>query len=84
MKTTIYLGPSMSLNGFTISKGTIFAGAASDEVEQKKNSDPEFAALFVEPHLVAKERRGLQDNNSYLALCYQNVNAKYLAKKESK
>lgn len=80
-KTTVYLGPSMSLNGFTITKGTIFLGAASAEVEQKKNDNPEFAALFVEPHLVAKERQGLQENNSYLAMCYHNVYAEYLAKK---
>ncbi|WP_392559351.1 hypothetical protein [Orbus mooreae] len=84
MKITVYLGPSMAMGVFSISSGMIYVGKATDEIEKKKECDPNFAALFVSPEQVAKERRGLQTGDTYLANCYQAVLSAYQQEKEGK
>lgn len=81
MTQLVYLGPSMSGQGITISKGTIFSGPAMSEVEQKKADSPEFNALFIDVERVGAARFDIQKGDTFLANCYKTVLNEYLSAK---
>lgn len=82
MSQKIYLGPTMSGQGITITTGSIFNGSTSAEIEQRQQSDANFAALFVSIDEVAEARIGIRNGNTFLAECYKNVHQNYINSKK--
>lgn len=82
MSQKIYLGPTMSGQGITITTGSIFNGSTPPEIEQRQQSDANFAALFVSIDEVAEARIGIRNGNTFLAECYKNVNQNYINSKK--
>ncbi|OCG44196.1 hypothetical protein A9G34_02065 [Gilliamella sp. Choc4-2] len=82
MSQKIYLGPTMSGQGITITTGSIFNGKFPSEIEQRQQTDANFAALFVDVDEVAEARTGIRNGNTFLAECYKNVYQNYISSKE--
>lgn len=78
MSQTIYLGPTMSGQGITITTGSIYNGPTPPEIAKRQETDADFAALFVSVHEVGEARTGIRTGDSFLAQCYQNVYQSYI------
>jgi hypothetical protein len=84
MSQKIYLGPTMSGQGITITTGSIFNGKFPPDIEQRQQTDANFLALFVDIVDVAESRIGIRNGNTFLAQCYKNVYQNYINSKNSK
>ncbi|MCX8731176.1 hypothetical protein J3U66_12380 [Gilliamella sp. B2969] len=82
MSQKIYLGPTMSGQGITITTGSIFNGSTPPEIATRQQSDANFAALFVSIDEVAEARIGIRTGNTFLAECYKNVHQNYINSKK--
>lgn len=78
MSQQIYLGPTMCGQGITITTGSIFNGSTPTEIEQRQQSDANFAALFVQIDEVAAARTDIRKGNTFVAECYKNVYQNYI------
>lgn len=78
MSQIIYLGPTMSGQGITITTGSIYNGPTPPEIAKRQETDADFAALFVSVHEVGEARAGIRTGDSFLAQCYQNVYQNYI------
>lgn len=81
MSQKIYLGPTMSGRGLTITTGSIYNGPLPPEISERQTRDPDFAALFVVADEVGAVRAGIRNGDSFVAQCYQNVYQKYINSK---
>lgn len=78
MFQTVYLGPTMSGQGITITTSTIYNGPTPPDIAARQESDEDFAALFVPVSNVAEARIDIRTGDTFLAECYQNVFKKYI------
>lgn len=78
MSQKIYLGPTMSGQGITITTGSIFNGSPPPEIEQRQQNDANFSALFVDVDEVAAARTGIRNGDTFLAGCYRTVRQNYI------
>lgn len=78
MTQKIYLGPTMSGQGVTITTGSIFNGSPPPEIEQRQQNDANFSALFVDIDEVAVARTGIRNGDTFLADCYKTVHQNYI------
>lgn len=78
MTQKIYLGPTMSGQGVTITTGSIFNGSPPPEIEQRQQNDANFSALFVDVDEVAVARTGIRNGDTFLADCYRAVHQNYI------
>lgn len=74
----IYLGPTMSGQGITITTGSIFNGPTPPDVEKRKTIDADFAALFVSVNDVGSARNNIRNGDTFLSQCYKNVYQNYI------
>lgn len=78
MSQIIYLGPTMSGQGITITTGSIYNGPLPPEISERQNRDPDFAALLVSSDEVGAARAGIRNGDSFVAQCYRNVYQQYM------
>jgi len=78
MSQIIYLGPTMSGQGVTITTGSIYNGQVPPDIAERKQSDKDFSALFVSVDNVAEARIEIRKGNTFLSRCYENVINRYI------
>ena len=78
MSQKIYLGPTMTGQGITITTGSIFNGSPPPEIEQRQQNDANFSALFVDVDEVAVARTGIRNGDTFLADCYKTIYQNYI------
>lgn len=78
MSQIIYLGPTMSGQGVTITTGSIYNGQVPPDIAERKQSDKDFSALFVSVDNVAEARIEIRKGNTFLSQRYEKVINRYI------